>query len=259
MAPAGGGAGPGPDAGSGDAGTAPRYSGGLADDVSRAVGQMGDPRFLGVLARALGLTVGLLVGLGALIYAALGLLPETMDLWLLGEVPTPVSWIRGAAVLGLLAASSFLMIPVAAAVVGLFADRIVAAVDGRWYPDRRGAATRPLAEQLGEALRTLLVVLAINLLALVLLLVTGPLAPFLFYALNGYILGREFFESVAAHYMGVGAARALRKKHGFRVWLAGTVMAVPLTIPIMNLLIPVLGTAAFTHMVQRLRAPGPTA
>ncbi|MEM9784752.1 MAG: EI24 domain-containing protein [Pseudomonadota bacterium] len=231
-----------------------RLSQGLAGDLRRAVAQALDRRFLGVLLRALGLTVGLLVVLAAILGTLAGFIPASIDLPLIGAVPTPVGLFQSVAVIGTLLASAFLMIPVSAAFVALFVDRVVVAVDTRHYPDRRGAATRRVVEQIGEAARTAFLVVVINIVALVLLLLTGPLAPFLFYALNGYILGRETFETVAAHYMSAREARALRKRHGLTVWLGGTMMAIPLTIPIMNLLIPVLGTAAFTHTVQRLRA-----
>ena len=35
-------------------------------------------------------------------------------------------------------------------------------------------------------------------------------------------------------------------------WLAGTLMAAPLSIPLVNLLVPVLGVATFTHLFHRL-------
>lgn len=229
---------------------------GLAGDVSRAIAQMLDRRFLGVLLTALGLTIGLLLVLATLLGVLAGFIPASVDLPLLGEVPTPVGLFQGLAVLGVLLGSAFLMIPVSAAFVALFVDRIVVAVDLRHYPDRRGTASRQVLEQIGEAARTASMIVLINLVALILLLLTGPLAPFLFYALNGYILGRETFETVAAHYMPAAEARSLRKRHRMTVWVGGIMMAVPLTIPIMNLLIPVLGTAAFTHTVQRLRAAG---
>jgi uncharacterized protein involved in cysteine biosynthesis len=44
----------------------------------------------------------------------------------------------------------------------------------------------------------------------------------------------------------------MRKRHWLAVWWAGSLMAVPLSIPLVNLLIPVLGAATFTHMFHRL-------
>ena len=41
--------------------------------------------------------------------------------------------------------------------------------------------------------------------------------------------------------------------------LAGEARTVPLSVPLINLAIPVLGVATFTHMFHRLAAPRPAA
>ncbi|APZ52415.1 Arginine/ornithine antiporter ArcD [Salipiger abyssi] len=50
-----------------------------------------------------------------------------------------------------------------------------------------------------------------------------------------------------------GAAQ-LRKRHFVTIWAAGVLMAVPLTVPLVNLLVPILGAATFTHLFHRLEA-----
>ena len=74
----------------------------------------------------------------------------------------------------------------------------------------------------------------------------------LFWGLNGFLLGREYFTLVAMRRLGPAGAKALRSRHAGRVWLAGTLMAIPLSIPLVNLLVPVLGAASFTHLFHRL-------
>ena len=93
---------------------------------------------------------------------------------------------------------------------------------------------------------------AVNILALILYAVAGPFIPLLFWGLNGLLLGREYFTLVAQRRLGRAGAKALRRRHGAQIWLAGTLMAAPLSIPLVNLFIPVLGAATFTHMFQRL-------
>ena len=80
-----------------------------------------------------------------------------------------------------------------------------------------------------------------------------PLAiPFIFYGLNGFLLGREYFQIAAMRREGRAGAKALRKRHLPEIWMAGVLMALPLTIPLVNLFIPVLGAATFTHLYHRL-------
>ncbi|MEL6768692.1 MAG: EI24 domain-containing protein [Pseudomonadota bacterium] len=227
---------------------------GLFGDFRRALVQAADRRFLGVLLISVGASIGLLVGFCAVLAFLVGFLPESFTLPLLGwEVDTPFTGLRGLAVAAVLLASVFLMIPVSAVFVNLFVERIVDAVEARWYGGPARGSGRGFMEQAGEAARLAGIVLALNLLVLILSLFTGPLAPFLFLAANGYLLGREFFETVAARMMPARDARALRKRHRWQVWLAGVLMTVPLTIPVMNLVIPVLGVASFTHTVHRLK------
>jgi uncharacterized protein involved in cysteine biosynthesis len=102
------------------------------------------------------------------------------------------------------------------------------------------------------------VVVAVNALALIVYLFSGPFAPLVFWAVNGYLLGREYFTLAAMRHLGRDGARALRKRHSGTIWLAGALMAAPLSVPLVNLLVPVLGAATFTHLFHRLQARAPS-
>ena len=229
----------------------------LIGDIARAVAQMGDRRFLWVVIRAVALTMLLLGALSWLAGWGASFLPTDLGEWpLVGEVTLPESGLQGLAVGAVLVASIFLMIPVAAMVIGFFLEDVAEAVEARHYPALPPARPPGFFANLGNALRFAAIVVLANLLALVLYLFSGPLAPLVFYAVNGYLLGREYFELVAARHMPFGEAIALRKRHWLRAWAAGVLMAVPLTIPIMNLVVPVLGVATVTHQFHRLWRPG---
>jgi CysZ protein len=229
----------------------------LIGDVARAIGQMADPRFLWVVAKAVALTVLLLAGLSWLAGWGAGFLPTDLGEWpLVGQVTLPESGLQGLAVGAVLLASVFLMIPVAALVIGFFLEDVAEAVETRHYPALPPARSPGFFDNLLNALRFAAIVVVANLLALILYLFSGPAAPLVFYAVNGYLLGREYFELVAARHMPLREAVALRKRHWLRAWAAGTVMAIPLTIPIMNIVVPVLGVATVTHQFHRLWRPG---
>jgi uncharacterized protein involved in cysteine biosynthesis len=184
----------------------------------RAVGQLFDPRFAGVLVRALALTLGLL--------AALSL----AAVWLVG------------------------LLPVAAMFAGLYLDQIADAVEARHYPDLPPARRTGLVEDLKGGIVFMLVVLGVNLAGLAVYLLSGPFAPLVFWAVNGYLFGREYFELVAARRVEPAGNHRLRGRHAFRIWLAGALMAVPLSIPIVNLIVPLLGVATYVHLFHQLRA-----
>ena len=229
----------------------------LIGDFFRSVGQMADPKFLWVLFKALGITILILAGLGWVAVWLVGFLPTSLGEWpWIGEVELPTAALQGLTVVGLIFASSFLMIPVAAICVGFFLEEIADAVEARHYPDLAPARDIPFTEIVGSALRFFLVVLGVNLLALipylVLMLISGPGVLLLAWAVNGYLLGREYFELVASRRMRPRPLGQLRGRSTGEFWFAGFLMAAALTIPIMNLLIPILGVATVTHLFHRL-------
>jgi len=225
----------------------------LFTDIARALAQMRDPRFLGVVVRAVLLTLAGLAAITVGVVAGLGwLLPDTISVpWLgpVGFVDDVVSW---TAVAVMLVLSVVMMVPTAAAVVGFFLDDIAAAVEQKHYPQLPAARSLPLAEQVGDALRFFGLVVAVNVLALIAYVLLPPLAPLIFWAVNGLLLGREYFQLVALRRAAPAEAVALRRANRGRIWMAGTAMAVPLSVPFLNLLVPVLGVAVFTHQFQRI-------
>ena len=96
-----------------------------------------------------------------------------------------------------------------------------------------------------------------NVLALILYAFFVPFAPFIFWGLNGFLLGREYFQLAAMRRVGRAKAKELRKRHFATIWLAGVLMAMPLTIPLVNLVIPIMGAATFTHLFHRLEGRTP--
>ena len=104
----------------------------------------------------------------------------------------------------------------------------------------------------GWTLAFLGVILLANAAAFALYLLLPPFAPLIFLGLNGALLGREYVLLAARRRMGREDARRFARTHGGTVWLAGALMALPLTVPVLNLLVPVLGAATFTHLVHRL-------
>ena len=225
----------------------------LIADFGRAVAQLRDPRFLGVLLKALAITV---IGLALVFWAVMAglgwLLPESVALPWIGPVRFLDDLASLAAVGLMLVLSVVLMVPTAAAVVGFFLEEVAEAVEAEHYPGLAPVAGPGLSAQIGDALRFFALVVAVNLAALVVYLLLPPLAPFVFWLVNGFLLGREYFQLVAMRRLGPEGAARLRRANAGRIWLAGTAMAVPLSVPVLNLLVPILGVAVFTHQLHRM-------
>lgn len=222
-------------------------------DFSRAFSQVIDRRFVKVLIKAIGLTLGLLIGLTTVLMYFISFIPDiSFTIPLIDYEVTFLKDLAATASFGLiLILSSFLMFPVAALFVGLFLDEIADAVEARHYPALSEPRRQNWGEVLSQSIEFMFVLIGANIVALIIYLLSAILAPVIFWLVNGYLLGREYFEVVAMRRMDRREAKSLRQKHLFAIWMAGALIAVPLSIPVLNILAPVIGLAAFVHLYHR--------
>ena len=164
----------------------------------------------------------------------------TIDL-LGGLVVLVLSWVLFPATVGMV--SSF------------FLDEVVRRVEHRYYPHLAPARETGIGEELATALRFFAVVLLVNLLALPLYLLIPGLNLLVFYTINGYLLGREYFEMVAIRRLGRKEAGYLRRARPLKPFSAGVVIAFLSTIPFVNLLVPVIASAFMVHVFQTMTGP----
>lgn len=221
-----------------------------------ALGQFGDRRFRRVMWLGIGLTIALLVASYAgflwLINALIG--DETI-VPVLGEVRWLDDLVGWSSLLFMLVLSVFLMVPVASAITSMFLEDVAKAVEDKHYPNLPEAQGTPFGEAVVDTLSFLGLLIVANLGAFLLYVLFPPLSMFIFWGLNGFLLGREYFTLAAMRRVGRNGAKQLRKQHIVTIWLAGVLMAIPLSVPILNLFIPILGAATFTHLFHMLNEP----
>lgn len=225
----------------------------ILTDFLRALGQIGDGRILRVM--ALGVVLAL-----AMLFAIYAGLITVVDLFVPGSISVPfIGQIGGITTLFgwgslvlVLVLSVFMMMPVASAMTAFFLEEVADAVEDVHYPGLPAVQPTGVWDTLADMAGFLGLLLVVNVVSLILWPFAGPLMPMVAWAINGYLLGREFFTLVAARRLGRVGAAALRQRHAGQVWLAGALMAAPLSFPLVNLLVPVLGVATFTHMFHRL-------
>lgn len=213
----------------------------------KAFAQLGDPQLRRVVRLGIAGALFSYVALVALVWTVLTQVRFFEQGW--ADTSTDIA-------VGLLA----LVLPVlffpalATTIMSALLDNVADAVEARHYPGLNWPRPQKWAEVLLTTLRFLAVMVAVNLVALpvyLLLLFTG-LTAILAVLINGYLLGREYFEVVAMRRLKPARARQVFRQHLGRLWLAGIVIAVLFSIPLVNLLMPVVATAFMVHLFQSL-------
>ena len=217
-----------------------------------SIGQLGDPPVLRVFALSLAVTLAIFAALGVTVWWGTQAALAAWTGAAAGGIATALALFTLALALWLLFRA------VAVAVVGLFADSVVEAVEARHYPQALASA-RPLPfhRSLAMGLRSAARVVLVNLLLLpvyIVLLATGVGTAAAFFLVNGWLLGRDLGDMVASRHMDARALKAWRHGTGgqrFLLGLAGTGLFV---VPVLNLAAPVLGAAMATHLFHRRSA-----
>ena len=210
-----------------------------------------DPKLRGVLWQSLLLSLVLQIALIAL--AWWGLESFTTFKWQI--INSTIRWLGGSAVIVL----AVLLFPASfGIVVSIFMERIADIVEGKHYPQLGPAHGISIWTALWTGVAFLVAVILLNLLLLVpylIALIFFGAGALLFYALNGWLTARMYYEQVALRRRSPSDVKAWRRANAGILWLTGIVIVFLGTIPILNLLVPVVGTAAMVHVAQSLKAP----
>ncbi len=209
-----------------------------------AFGQVFSPLLRGVLLKSVAMAIALLVVMAIGLNAALQHMATLPYPWL----DTLVSILVG---LGFVFGALYLTPAASSVVAGLFLDDVAEKVERTSYPGDPVGTAQPVVRSIFYSLRFFAIVLAVNLGALLLLLVPG-VNVVIFFLANGYLLGREYFELAAMRYNTPEEARALRQANAVTVFIAGLLIAPLLLVPVLNLITPVFGTAFMVHLHKRL-------
>jgi CysZ protein len=231
----------------------------MLDAAAKALAQMFTPTLRAVLLKSVALALVLIVIVGIILQRIFTSLAESGATWAeqtAGMAPhaawSALAWILSImATLGIITGALFLMPAVAAFVGSLFVDETAEAVEREYYPAEPLGRALPFVRGLAEGIKIALLAVVVYLCALPFLLLAGLGVVILFLA-SAYLLGREYFELAAMRFRPPAEAKALRKAHATYVFLAGLVIAVFVSVPVVNLATPVFAMAFMVHIHKRL-------
>jgi CysZ protein len=236
----------------------------MIDAAINALSQMFTQPLRRVLLKAVGLALLLIVIIGIVLnrlFAALAASGATWAEQTSGMAPhaawTALAWVLSImAGLGIITGALFLMPAVTAFVGSFFVDEIAEAVEREHYPAEPTGRALPFMRALFEGLKFTSLALVVYLCALPFVLFAGLGVIILFLA-NSYLLGREYFELAAMRFRPPAEAKAMRKNNASYVFLAGMVIAVFVSIPVINLATPIFAMAYMVHIHKRMTSKRP--
>ena len=221
----------------------------LFSPITRAIGQLDDPALLGVLAKTIVISLVCFAGIA------------TGTFWLVHHWLGPhaaLGWIAGA-LGGMLALISalWLFLPLAVVIASWFMEPVCAAVERRWYRGLPPAPGGRVLAQLWEGVIIGLRVLVLSLISLAVSLAIPGAGHVLGWAITAWALGRGLFTAVAMRRMDRRQAIAAYRARRWAVLVQGAALTAAGTLPLADLLLPVLGPAAMVHVLMMARAqPG---
>lgn len=235
----------------------------MLNDAAKAFAQILTPQLRAILWKSIGLALVLVVVVAiALQRGMLWLLNwgEVAAQSALGGFQTPLTimvWLLTILTgIGIAAGSIFLMPAITSLVASVFVDDVADVVERQSYPNEQPGTALPLMRSVLEGGRAALLSLVVYAVALPFLLFAG-FGFVIFFVATAWLLGREYFELAAMRFRPIDEARAMRKAHAGEVFVAGLLIAVLVSIPIVNFITPVFAMAFMVHLHKRLSGPRP--
>jgi CysZ protein len=230
----------------------------MFDAAFSALVQMFSAPLRAVLLKAIGLALLVIVIIGIALQRLFSALATSGASWAestYGVVPHDVwsilIWVFSImAGLGIITGALFLMPAVTAFVGSFFVDDVADHIERHDYPADLPGTALPLGSALVQGIITALLALVVYLFALPFMLF--GVGIFVLFFANAWLLSREYFELAAMRFRPPAEAKLLRKRHAGYLFGAGMIIALFVSIPILNFATPVFAMAFMVHLHKKL-------
>lgn len=220
-----------------------------------ALQRLWSPQFRTIFWKSLGATIALLIFLW---FFTREIFIQWVFPWLepyFSGIPDWLSWLGIVWIItfsfGLAAVLAMLVGPITALIGGFFIDDVAEIIEKEDYPQDPKGTAMPFGRSMIIAARFLGLSIVGNIIALLLLLVPG-INLIGFFVINGYLLGREYFEFAASRLRGEQGGHGFYVQNKWNVFGAGLIIALFLSVPLLNLLTPLFAAAMMTYLHKSL-------
>lgn len=230
----------------------------MLEDAAKAFADLLYPPLRAVLIKSVLVALAVIVVIGILLQRLLSSLAETGATWAeqtSGFAPhsawSALAWILSImASLGILTGAVFLMPAVTTVIGSFFVDEVADVVERRDFPADVPGRALPLTTAVIEGAKFALLSLVVYVVALPFVLFAGFGFLILFVA-NAYLLGRNFFELAAMRFYPPFEAKLLRRRHAGYVFMGGMLIALFVSVPVLNLATPVFAMSLMVRLHKR--------
>ncbi|PIT71072.1 sulfate transporter family protein [Bartonella tribocorum] len=153
--------------------------------------------------------------------------------------------------LGLALLLAFFIAPITAMIGGFFIDSAAEIIEKEDYPNEPVGQAMSFGRSLILSFKFVILSLLGNGIAFILFFIPG-VNLIAFYVINGYLFGHEYFLFAAYRFRTEQDARSFLHTHYTTVFGAGLLIAVFVSIPILNLATPLFAAAFMTHLHKML-------
>jgi CysZ protein len=154
----------------------------------------------------------------------------------------------------ILALTWFLFPSIVTLTITFFLERVINRVERKHYPNLQPQRRQNTLEVIRITVKFMLLSVIVNILVIPFYAVfffLGPVNLLIFYMVNGYLLGKEYFELVAYRRLEPNKVNSLFNLSRGNVFRLGIISALLMTVPIINMVTPIISVAAMVHLVQK--------
>ncbi len=222
----------------------------MLSQLTKTLGQINDPTFRKVIIKGLAWSILVFILLMAIVWHLLSSTNFSGIEWIEAALDT-LGWFV------VLIISIILFPSIVLTVITFLLEEIAISVEDKHYEELPAPRHQTLLELAATGSRLTLCAILLNLIALPIYLVLSFLPPLnilVFIIVNGYLMGREYFELVSLRRLTPKETRMLWKRNRGKLFIAGSIIAGLLSIPFINWCMPVIAAAYMLHIFESIRS-----
>ncbi len=165
--------------------------------------------------------------------------------WLDWTMDGLVTWLGPIVAIAL----SYFLFPITFPLITLiFLNPIVLYLEKKYYPESTSTINAPtFMQSLPSTIKFTLTALVLNIVALPFYLIP-VVNVVVYFSLNGYLFGREYYEMISLRYLSVQDMKKVRLENAIKIMKAGLVITGIFITPFLNIVAPIVATVLMVHL-----------